>query len=335
MYGLQLLSKEVLTLWGIKVGARAHPRAGILCTPLLCPAGVVPPAGPLTRRPPRQQINALILQGQWWRLVTPAFLHGNLVHLAVNCYSLYSLAPIVETLSGGPRLAAVYLAAAVAGNVASFYGSAAPSLGASGAVFGVGGALAVYFYRNKGIYGKRSDAVLRQLGNTLFINLVFGMTNARIDNWCAPPPLRAAPLRRAAGGGRRATLFGGCPGSGEFLVNANASALSCYAMLQGPHWRAAGGRGGGLPAGPTPGAGAAAGAARAVPARPAAAAPAGVAAAAGQVTTLAARLLGRASSRACSGALAGGGADLATAPFQLAKLAQTQTIWPPWCNAQG
>ena len=160
----------------------------------------MPPAGPLTRRPARQQVNALILQGQWWRLVTPAFLHGNLVHLAVNCYSLYSLAPIVETLSGGPRLAAVYLAAAVAGNVASFYGSAAPSLGASGAVFGVGGALAVYFYRNKGIYGKRSDAVLRQLGNTLFINLVFGMTNARIDNWCALPPLRAAPLRRAAGG---------------------------------------------------------------------------------------------------------------------------------------
>lgn len=43
----------------------------------------------------------------------------------------------------------MYLAAAVAGNVASFYGSAAPSLGASGAIFGIGGALAMYFYRNK------------------------------------------------------------------------------------------------------------------------------------------------------------------------------------------
>ena len=43
----------------------------------------------------------------------------------------------------------MYLAAAVAGNVASFYGSTAPSLGASGAIFGVGGALAMYFYRNR------------------------------------------------------------------------------------------------------------------------------------------------------------------------------------------
>lgn len=47
------------------------------------------------------------------------------------------------------RFLLMYLAAAVAGNVASFYGSAAPSLGASGAIFGIGGALAMYFYRNK------------------------------------------------------------------------------------------------------------------------------------------------------------------------------------------
>ena len=129
------------------------------------------------------QINALILQGQWWRLMTPAFLHGNLIHLAVNCYSLNNLAPVVEGVGGGRRLLAVYLAAALAGNVASFYGSAAPSLGASGAVFGVGGALAVYFYRNKELYGRRADVVLNQLWQTLLVNLLFGLSNRRIDNW--------------------------------------------------------------------------------------------------------------------------------------------------------
>ena len=163
MYGGQVLSKEVLTVWGAKV-------------------------------------NSLILAGQWWRLVTPAFLHGNLMHLAVNCYSLYNLSPLVEKLSGGKRLLAVYLAAAVAGNVASFYGSAAPSLGASGAVFGVGGALAMYFYRNKPFYGKKADAVLKQLWQTLLINMVYGFANPRIDNW--------GHLGGLAGGALAAYLLG-------------------------------------------------------------------------------------------------------------------------------
>lgn len=129
------------------------------------------------------KVNNAILAGQWWRLISPAFLHGNLMHLVVNCYSLHNLAPMVESLSGGKRLLAVYMAAAVAGNVASFYGSAAPSLGASGAVFGVGGALLVYFYRNKEIYGKRSEYVLRSLWQTLGFNLLYGFANPRIDNF--------------------------------------------------------------------------------------------------------------------------------------------------------
>lgn len=105
------------------------------------------------------------------------------MHLAVNCYSLYNLAPLVETLSGSKRLAAIYLVAAVTGNVASFYGSASASLGASGAVFGVGGALGMYFYRNKKFYGKKADYVLKQLWQTLLLNMVYGLSSPRIDNW--------------------------------------------------------------------------------------------------------------------------------------------------------
>jgi membrane associated rhomboid family serine protease len=146
VYGLQVLSKDALTVAGVKV-------------------------------------NSLIAAGQWWRLATPALLHGSLTHLAVNCYSLWNLAPTVERLTGSPRLAAVYAAAALAGNAASYFGSPAPSLGASGAVFGVGGALGVYFWRNRELYGARADAVLGQLWRTLLLNLVFGLTAARIDNW--------------------------------------------------------------------------------------------------------------------------------------------------------
>ena len=46
------------------------------------------------------QANALIHAGQWWRLITPAFLHGGLSHLLVNMYSLNSLGPVVETTAG-------------------------------------------------------------------------------------------------------------------------------------------------------------------------------------------------------------------------------------------
>lgn len=146
MYGAQVASKDAITAWGAKV-------------------------------------NQLILAGQWWRLVTPAFFHGNIMHLVVNCYSLYNIAPALEGLCGGKRLIVTYLAAAVTGNVASFYGSAAPSLGASGAVFGLGGALAMYFYRNKELYGKRSDFILKQLWQTLLLNIAYGFANPRIDNW--------------------------------------------------------------------------------------------------------------------------------------------------------
>ena len=45
-------------------------------------------------------MNALILAGQYWRLLTPAFLHGSITHLAVNCFSLNNLGPTVEATAG-------------------------------------------------------------------------------------------------------------------------------------------------------------------------------------------------------------------------------------------
>jgi membrane associated rhomboid family serine protease len=146
LFGLQVLTNQAVTLLGIKV-------------------------------------NSLIIAGQYWRLLTPAFLHGNLIHLAVNSASLNNLGPVLEASTGPYRYVVVYLTAALGGTIASFLGSKAPSLGASGAIFGVGGAIAVYFYRNKDIFGQKSDYVLNQLWRTLLINLGYGMLNSRIDNW--------------------------------------------------------------------------------------------------------------------------------------------------------
>ena len=110
-------------------------------------------------------------------------LHGNLLHLATNNFALNSLGPLTERLSGHGRFAAVYAAAGVAGSLASFAFSPAPAVGASGAIFGVGGALAVFFWRHRDYFGKASDQVLAQLGQSLALNVGMGFVVANVDNW--------------------------------------------------------------------------------------------------------------------------------------------------------
>ncbi len=145
LFGLQYLTGEGLTMWGAKVCASAwlHGRPAKPCPFLLqSPApgrAMIGTYYPHRRAAHTQQpsllvpqVNSLIVAGQWWRFITPAFLHGNIMHLMVNAYSLNNLGTLVESSYGGPRYAIIYAIAAVAGNVASFYGSASPSLGASG-----------------------------------------------------------------------------------------------------------------------------------------------------------------------------------------------------------
>lgn len=78
------------------------------------------------------QDNDFINQGEYWRLLTAAFLHGSPIHLILNCSSLASLGPIVEWTCGRERFIIIYLLAAISGNLASYFGSEYSSLGASG-----------------------------------------------------------------------------------------------------------------------------------------------------------------------------------------------------------
>lgn len=142
-----------------------------------------PPHPPLTPSLPFPQINAAIAAGELWRLLTPALLHGNLLHLATNNYALNSLGPLVERVSGRARFISVYTIAAITGTAASYAFTKAPSVGASGAIFGLGGALAVFFYRHKKYFGRASDAVLASLGQSLAINVAMGLVTANVDNW--------------------------------------------------------------------------------------------------------------------------------------------------------
>ncbi len=125
------------------------------------------------------KVNNLIVEGQYWRFITPMFLHSDIVHLALNCYSLYIIGMQVERIFGRERFLAIYFVSGFVGSVASFAFSLNSSVGASGAIFGLMGAM-LYFLVGRPALLKSSYGV--NLVTMLIINLAYGFMNKRIDN---------------------------------------------------------------------------------------------------------------------------------------------------------
>ncbi|WP_335487092.1 rhomboid family intramembrane serine protease [Neobacillus niacini] len=125
------------------------------------------------------KFNPYIYEGEWWRFITPIFLHIGFLHLAMNSLALYFLGPAVERIFGNARFLFIYLFAGVSGVIASFIFSPNISAGASGAIFGCFGAL-LYFAL---IYPK---LFFRTMGSSvitvLIFNLIFGFTVSIVDN---------------------------------------------------------------------------------------------------------------------------------------------------------
>ena len=130
------------------------------------------------------KVNDLILRGQYWRLITPMFLHGSILHLGFNMYALYLFGPGLESQYGHKRFLVLYLLGGFAGNVMSFLFSDANSLGSSTAIFGLLGAEGVFIYQNRKILGARAQRGLVQLIVLAVVNFMFGLTpGSGIDNW--------------------------------------------------------------------------------------------------------------------------------------------------------
>jgi len=88
------------------------------------------------------QYGPLVSQGQWYRIITAMFMHGGFLHLAFNMYALYILGANTEALYGTYKFLSFYLLSGIVGNIATqifYYDSL--SVGASGAIFGLVGAL--------------------------------------------------------------------------------------------------------------------------------------------------------------------------------------------------
>jgi rhomboid protease GluP len=128
------------------------------------------------------KVTPLIADGQYWRLFTAMFLHIGVFHLLFNCYALFAIGTELERVFGPLRFALVYFLSGLMGSLASYAFSYTLSAGASGAIFGVIGALAAFFllYRDRlGAWGRA------RLGNIAFLialNLFLGFTRPGIDN---------------------------------------------------------------------------------------------------------------------------------------------------------
>jgi rhomboid protease GluP len=125
----------------------------------------------------------LVLAGEYWRLVASMFLHIGLVHLLVNSWALYQLGSLFEILLGSVSLLVVYFLSGIAGSVASVMFSRADlSAGASGAIFGLMGALIAFLLKRREMLTPQARSLLMQLLLWAGINVFLGFSIPGIDN---------------------------------------------------------------------------------------------------------------------------------------------------------
>jgi rhomboid protease GluP len=142
-------------------------------------AGFVDPSSVVLCRLGALNATAIAEHGQWWRLLTVMFLHGGVIHFALNSWALWLFGPTLEFVLGRLRFLALYLVAGFAGSAASFgFGHTELGVGASGAIFGLLGALVAFFWRRR---NAGASAQLRTLLIVLALNLVWGLSSPGID----------------------------------------------------------------------------------------------------------------------------------------------------------
>jgi membrane associated rhomboid family serine protease len=112
--------------------------------------------------------------GEWWRLLSPVLVHGSLLHLGFNMYFLYLVGPLVEQVYGSARFLLLYVLTAATASLASFLLGPGPSVGASGALFGLCGVLLVGRALHRPVLQGQQRAIMSQIGFLVVINLVLG-----------------------------------------------------------------------------------------------------------------------------------------------------------------
>jgi len=117
-----------------------------------------------------------VAEGEWYRLVTSGFLHAGIIHLGFNMFLLLILGRLLEPALGTPRFLALYFASLLAGSFGALVvDPEALSVGASGAVYGLAGAVFII------ARGRGMDALAGQIGFLIVFNLIFSFVVPRIS----------------------------------------------------------------------------------------------------------------------------------------------------------
>ena len=122
------------------------------------------------------KINSEISNGEFYRFITAAFLHADIAHLGMNMYSLYILATPTFQKFGLGGFGSIYLVSAITGTLASYLTNTSISLGASGAIFGLIGALLASALKSQNKF------MIQQMLMIIGINVAFGLSVPNIDN---------------------------------------------------------------------------------------------------------------------------------------------------------
>ncbi|MGI6155841.1 MAG: rhomboid family intramembrane serine protease [Enterococcus lemanii] len=124
---------------------------------------------------------SIVFNQEFWRFVTPMFIHFGLMHFAVNSVVLYYMGQQVEAIYGHWRFFAIYLMSGVLGNLLSFAFNdpRVQSAGSSTALFGMFGAFAILGYHFKNNYA--IQAMVRQFALFVALSFIFGMFDRSID----------------------------------------------------------------------------------------------------------------------------------------------------------
>ena len=123
-----------------------------------------------------------VLKGEWWRLFTAMFLHAGMTHLLMNMFSLYLIGRGAEMYFDTKSYLSIYLFSGLLGGLVSLYvHPVSVGIGASGAIFGVFGALAGFFLAHRERIQEHTKAFMKDFGIIIVINIVIGLSIPSID----------------------------------------------------------------------------------------------------------------------------------------------------------
>ena len=128
-------------------------------------------------------VRTRVLEGEYWRMLSATLLHGSGEHLFGNCLALYILGLAGEHALGAWRFLLLYVASGLAGSVASVLTGPGPSVGASGAIFGLMGGVVLILYRYRRVYHVRDKEIGLVLAAWGAYMILMGALDPQIDNW--------------------------------------------------------------------------------------------------------------------------------------------------------